>query len=658
MKGESSTQNRAENKSQHRSTLPKNPPLKFFKDITDNFSGEREIGRGAFGVVYKGVLENGEVIAVKKLERTSGIHARRFQNEAENLVELEHKNIVKLIGSCCQAETQVVQHNGKHVFIDVEEKLLCYEYLSNGSLDNYIYDESNGIDWPTRFKIIIGICNGLHFLHKERNEAIIHMNLKPSNILLGDDMVPKIADFGLSRLFGQEQTRVITKNVVGWIGYIAPEYYYRGEISEKSDIFSLGVLILEIVTGLKNDSSSQDISSRILIDNVHKNWLKTSQISSKYPSLEADGLLQAKRCIEIGLNCVDTNPKKRPAIGEIIVKLTDQGTDISDEAIIREQMEKRRLIVSTLTRNPKLDFLEKITNNFSREQEIGRGSFGVVYKGVLPNGEVVAVKKLLDSVAEINQDKQFQSEAGILIDLNHTNIVKLIGYCYETRKDVVEKDRKFFFIETSKKLLCYEYLPRGSLDRYIYGESSELNWDMRFKIIKGICQGLMFLHELKRPIIHLDLKPGNVLLDDNMMPKIADFGLSRLLGEDKTRTRTLTVVGSRGYIAPEYCYSGEISTKSDIFSLGVLIIEIVTGLKVDSSSQDISSQEFIGNVRKNWSKMPHIASNYRLLDANCLQQVKRCIDIALSCVEKNPKDRPSIGEIVDRLNCKKGQTII
>uniref|UniRef100_A0A0E0F3V6 Protein kinase domain-containing protein n=1 Tax=Oryza meridionalis TaxID=40149 RepID=A0A0E0F3V6_9ORYZ len=655
MKDESSTQRKTENKSQYPSTLPKDPTLVFLEDITENFSRKREIGRGAFGVVYKGVLDNGEVIAVKKLERTSGIHARRFQNEANNLLELEHKNVVKLIGSCCQAERQVVEHDGKYVFTDVVEKLLCYEYhLPNGSLDSYIYDESNEFDWPMRFKIIMGICNGIHFLHKERNEAIIHMNLKPSNILLGDNMVPKIADFGLSRLFGQEQTRLITQNVVGWIGYVAPEYYYRGEISEKSDIFSLGILILEIVTGLKNDSTSQEVSSRILIDNVRRNWLKSSQITSRYPSLEEDDLLQAKRCIEIGLNCVETDPKKRPTIGEIIVELTDKGTVIGDEATIHEEMDKRQKFVSTLTRKPKLQVLEDITNNFSHEREIGRGSFGVVYKGVLPNGELVAVKKLLDSVTAVNQDKQFQSEAGILIDLNHKNIVKLIGYCYEIRKEVVENNRKFFFVETPKKLLCYEYLPTGSLDKYIYGESNELKWDMRFKIIEGICQGLKFLHELKRPIIHLDLKPGNVLLDDNMMPKIADFGLSGLLGEEQTRTRILTVVGSIGYIAPEYRYSGEISTKSDIFSLGVLIIEIVTGLKVDSSSQDVTSKGFIENVRNNWAKMPQIASNYPLLEANCLQQVKRCIDIALACVDKNPKGRPSIGEIIDRLNWRKG----
>ncbi|KAL5204178.1 hypothetical protein ABZP36_009049 [Zizania latifolia] len=634
MKGESSRQDK-KSKSQDASTLPKDLTLDFLKGITDNFSSERKIGGGAFGVVYKGVLENGEMIAVKKLVRTSGIHDRRFQNEVKNLMELEHKNVVKLVGSCCQEERVVVEYNGRYVFTDVVEKLLCYEYLSKGSLDNYIYDESTGINWPMRFKIIMGICNGLHFLHKERNEPIVHMNLKPSNIMLDDNMVPKIADFGLSRLFGQEETRILTQNVVGWIGYIAPEYCYRGEISEKSDIFSLGVLILEIVTGLKNDSSNQEASSRTLIDNVQKNWLKTSQITSKYPSLGEEEVLQAKRCIEIGLNCVETDPKKRPTIGEVINKLTYKGTGIS-----------------TLTRNPGLQILEEITNNFSDEREIGRGSFGVVYKGVLANGEVVAVKKLQERVTAISQDKQFKNEAGNLIALNHRNVVKLIGYCYEKRLEVVEKNRKFYYLETPKQLLCYEYLPRGSLEKYIYGESNELNWDKRFKIIEGICQGLKFLHELERPIIHLDLKPSNVLLDDNMMPKIADFGQSRLLGEEQTRTLTETVVGSKGYMAPEYYNRGEISTKSDIFSLGVLIIEIVTGLKVDPTNQDITSKDFIENVRKNWSKMPQIASKYPLLEADCLQQVKMCIDVALACVNESPKGRPSIAAIVDKLNRK------
>jgi len=325
MKGDSSRQSSLKDNSQVSSAFPREPKLEFLKSITKDFSSEREVGHGAFGVVYKGILQSGQLVAVKKLVHTSGVHDRRFQNEADNLQTLEHKNIVKLLGSCYQVEKKLVERNGRHFLSDVPEKFLCYEYLSNGSLDKYIYDQSSELDWPMRFKIILGICNGLHFLHEERSEAIVHLNLKPSNIILGDDMVPKIADFGLSRLFGEEQTRILTQNVVGWIGYIAPEYHYRGEISVKSDIFSLGVLILEIVTGLKRDLNIQDISSKLLIDNVSKNWTKMSHIESKYPSLEEQHMLQVERCIELGLNCVETDPRKRPTVGSIICKLKAGG---------------------------------------------------------------------------------------------------------------------------------------------------------------------------------------------------------------------------------------------------------------------------------------------------------------------------------------------
>ncbi|CAN6371456.1 unnamed protein product [Urochloa humidicola] len=629
------------------SLFPREPKLEFLKQITEDFSSEREVGHGAFGVVYKGILQNGQVVAVKKLVPTSGVHDRRFQNEAANLQILEHRNIVKLLGSCNHAERKLVEKNGRHILSDVKEKFLCYEYLSNGSLHNYIYGELCGLDWNMRFKIILGICNGLHFLHEERSEAIVHLNLKPSNIMLGDNMVPKITDFGLSRLFDEEQTRILTQNVVGWIGYIAPEYHYRGEISVKSDIFSLGVLILEIVTGLKRELNSEDISSKLLIDYVSKNWTKRSHVQSKYPSLEEQDLVQVNRCIELGLNCVETDPKKRPNAGSIIGKLEG----FNHEANIHRTMENKLQLTIEFPREPKLQYVEQITGNFSNEFEIGRGSFGVVYKGALQSGEVVAVKRLL-AVSQTNQDKNFKNEVCSLIDINHRNIVKLIGYCYEIQRKLVESHGRYIFADTRERILCYEYLPRGSLDKYLYGAFHELNWNTSFKIIQGICQGLQFLHELQRPIIHMDLKPGNILLDDNLMPKIADFGLSRIFGEEQTRTLTSNVLGSRGYLAPEYYYRGEVSTKSDIFSLGILIIEIVTGLKVDSNTEDLSSKNLINSVRKSWTKMPQIASNYPTLEANYLQQVKRCIDIGLHCVSTNPTERPSVGEIIDRLDAK------
>ncbi|OEL32052.1 Cysteine-rich receptor-like protein kinase 8 [Dichanthelium oligosanthes] len=300
------------------STLPKELPLDFLKEITDGFSPERKLGKGAFGTVYKGILQNGEMIAVKKLADNSPVAPeKQFQNEVVNLMAVQHENIVKLVGYCHQAQKKVIEHNGRYILVDVVESLLCYEYAPNGNLDKCIFDTSSRPDWKTCFNIIKGICQGLHFLHKEMDKPIVHLDLQPANILLDDNMVPKISDFGLSRLFGEEQTRINTINVVGAKGYMAPEYLYRGEISTRSDIYSLGVLIMEITTGEKNFSSEKDMSAR---DFVRQTWTD-EHIASKYSSLDAGSLQEVKTCIDIGLKCVDIDQRKRTSIVEIVDKL-------------------------------------------------------------------------------------------------------------------------------------------------------------------------------------------------------------------------------------------------------------------------------------------------------------------------------------------------
>ncbi|XP_066339860.1 cysteine-rich receptor-like protein kinase 44 [Miscanthus floridulus] len=302
------------------STLPKDIPASFLKQITKDFSPELELGKGAFGTVYQGIAENGEMIAVKKLGENCPVADKTFSNEVCNLMAAQHENIVKLVGYCHESQKKVVQHNGRYIIVDIAEIFLCYEYLPKGSLDNYLFAESNRIDWDTRFRIVQGICNGLHFLHKEMDQPVVHMDLKPENILLGDNMVPKIADFGLSRLFGQEQTRMNTQNVVGSLGYMAPEYLYRGEISTQSDIYSLGLLIIQISTGEKNTPNAEDKCGRKFIEKVQKSWTD-GHISSKYTSFDPDRLQQIKMCVEIGLQCVEHERKMRPSIADIVEKL-------------------------------------------------------------------------------------------------------------------------------------------------------------------------------------------------------------------------------------------------------------------------------------------------------------------------------------------------
>ncbi|KAJ6925638.1 G-type lectin S-receptor-like serine/threonine-protein kinase RKS1 isoform X2 [Populus alba x Populus x berolinensis] len=203
---------------------------------TENFSNE--LGYGGFGSVYKGKLGNGQEIAVKRLSKTSGQGMKEFMNEVRLISKLQHRNLVKLFGCC----------------IHEEEKMLIYEYLPNKSLDFFIFDETKRVllDWRKRFEIVSGIARGVLYLHQDSRLKIIHRDLKASNILLDAAMNPKISDFGMARMFMEDQVQGKTTRVVGTYGYMSPEYAIHGQYSIKSDVFSYGVLILEIISGRKN----------------------------------------------------------------------------------------------------------------------------------------------------------------------------------------------------------------------------------------------------------------------------------------------------------------------------------------------------------------------------------------------------------------------
>ncbi|CAM0901642.1 unnamed protein product [Alopecurus aequalis] len=317
------------------SSRPQPLPLHHLKKITNNFSDERILGHGGFGVVYKGVLQNGEIIAVKKIMPSfTSVMQNQFQNEVYHLMMLKHPNIVQFIGYCFETQNTCLEYNGKHIFAESTERLLCLEYLSNGSLDKYLTDESSGLNWSTRYKIIEGTCYGLCHLHEQVDKPIIHLDLKPANILLDDGMVPKITDFGLSRLLDQQQT-MCTSSRVGTLGYMAPEFVNRGTITPKSDIFSLGVIIMEVVTGHRDYPDVTRESSDNYIELALKKWRDVLQRQSVHGSLETD-CEQIKRCIQIGLICVDPDRKKRPPITKVISML--QGSDIIECGIINEDV--------------------------------------------------------------------------------------------------------------------------------------------------------------------------------------------------------------------------------------------------------------------------------------------------------------------------------
>lgn len=381
-------------------------------------------------------------------------------------------------------------------------------------------------------------------------------------------MVPKIADFGLSRLVGTQNT-VMTLTPLGTLGYIPPEFINKQVISREFDIFSLGVIIKKMMTTVMDDSNIAFAGDQECIANVHNYWRKRLQRIPGHASLEAD-CKQVRTCIEIAVVCMDADPRRRPTMKYIVRKLNKKEPKENDtfssieqfqggEPIIPESNipgssstevgldakrgkteESKPGTVSTLPKELPLDFLKAITDDFSDARLLGVGAFGKIYKGILPGGVTIAVRKLGRDLPVL-PDKAFDNEVTNIMALQHENIVKLVGYCRVAQETVVEQKGRYVVADTADCLLCYEYLPKGSLLDHMFGSNS-MDWDTRFKIIKGICQGLLFLHRI--PIVHMDLKPGNILLDDNMVPKISDFFLSRLLGQEQTRLNTQNVVGS------------------------------------------------------------------------------------------------------------------
>jgi serine/threonine protein kinase len=207
-------------------------------------------------------------------------------------------------------------------------------------------------------------------------------------------------------------------------------------------------------------------------------------------------------------------------------------------------MASQQSLASTLPKDLPATFMKEITNDFSPDQELGRSIFGTVYKGVLPEGGgMIAVKRLTENVA-VPLGISFTTEVTNLMALQHDNIVELVHYCHEAQKKVVQNNGRYVIVDVTECCLCYKYLPKGSLDKYIY-DTTSIIWDTRFEIIKGICQGLHFLHRdlVSGPLVHMNLAPNSIWLDDNWVPKIADFGLSRLFGKEQTRMYTVNVKG-------------------------------------------------------------------------------------------------------------------
>jgi hypothetical protein len=287
---------------------PVNYKYSDLKAATKNFSDENKLGEGGFGDVYKGTLKNGNVVAVKKLVlgKSSKID-NDFESEVKLISNVHHRNLVRLLGCCSKNQ----------------ERILVYEYMANSSLDKFLFGDKQGsLNWRQRCDIILGTAKGLAYLHEEFHISIIHRDIKTSNILLDDNLHPKIADFGLARLLPGDRSHLST-GFAGTLGYTAPEYAIHGQLSEKADTYSYGIVVLEIISGQKSTELKGDDDGEYLLQKtwkLHERGMHLELVDKVLDPNDCDGE-EVKKMIEIALMCTQASAGMRPTMSEVVALL-------------------------------------------------------------------------------------------------------------------------------------------------------------------------------------------------------------------------------------------------------------------------------------------------------------------------------------------------
>ncbi|RZC05237.1 putative receptor-like serine/threonine-protein kinase isoform B [Glycine soja] len=279
--------------------------LKELENATEGFAEVNVIGEGGYGIVYKGILMDGSVVAVKNLLNNKGQAEKEFKVEVEAIGKVKHKNLVGLVGYCAEGA----------------QRMLVYEYVDNGTLEQWLHGDVGPVSplpWDIRMKIAVGTAKGLAYLHEGLEPKVVHRDVKSSNILLDKKWNAKVSDFGLAKLLGSEKSYVTTR-VMGTFGYVSPEYASTGMLNEGSDVYSFGILLMELITGRSPIDYSRPPGEMNLVD-----WFKVMVASRRGDEL-VDPLIDIqpyprslKRALLVCLRCIDLDVNKRPKMGQIV----------------------------------------------------------------------------------------------------------------------------------------------------------------------------------------------------------------------------------------------------------------------------------------------------------------------------------------------------
>ncbi|GMP55464.1 hypothetical protein CsSME_00020275 [Camellia sinensis var. sinensis] len=633
------------------------------QSMTNNFNEELVIGIGGFGKVYKGFIDNGATaVAIKRLKAESNQGAEEFWNEVKMLSKLRHTHLVSLIGQCS----------------DCKEMILVYEYMARGTLADHLYKTSRNqteistfhLTWERRLNVCIGAARGLDYLHSGTDQSFIHRDVKTTNILLDENCVAKISDFGLSKGSTSNSATHVSTKVKGTFGYFDPVYFYTQRLTKKSDVYAFGVVLLEVLCGRPpvNTRLEEEEISLILWAQRHIKKGKVDRIID--PSLIGQITPQSlKYFVEVACNCLHTGSKERPTMAEVVgtlgLALLSQrkgrsggiiGKVLRGIATVpkgmnrwwRERNENGpsndslwEPLPDSVTRQLRRFSLADIraaTNDFSEDRLIGEGQLCKVYKGYL-DGEtgIVAIKRFKESKSlQLWKEARVEIEVLSLID-SHPHIVSLIGFCYEK----------------PELIRVHDYMTNGSLEDHLFKiNRNPLLWKERLKICIAVARGLQHLHSsVKHRVIHCDVTPANILLDENWVAKVTNFAISKLIPNNfANESLTVSMIcGTIGYIAPEYLH-GKLTTKSDVYSFGMVLLELLCAKKLHTSGPNEGEYSLHCWFKSSCKRgtIDQIIDPY-LIGKIAPECFKEFVKIALSCILYRVIQRPSMNDVVTSL---------
>ncbi|GKC24114.1 kinase-like domain-containing protein [Tanacetum coccineum] len=650
------------------------------------------IGEGGFSSVYKGILDSDDdrFVAVKVLH-------------------LQNRGALK----------------------SNDFKALVYEFMPNGSVHDWLHSSAITSKLRQRITILKDVATPLDYPHIRCQTTIVHSDLKPSNILLDDDMVAHVGDFGLARLLGTDLNQNSSTGVKGTIGY-APLVWYRSEMTSSGDVYNFGILLLEVMTGKKptdgmfNEGLSLHKFAYMALPDHAVDVIDNDAIvlqSTETNAKKVEECLAAT--IKIGVSCSVDSPPQRMKI-EIVVNELQRILDVSLEfldlsfndfegevpivgvfantsafsvlgnnklcgGLVTLELPKCKEKGSKKTRFPFFIFvivivptllivlccvyllckkkrnsqpsqssgnerflkvsyneLLKATDGFTTENLIGEGGFSSVYKGILDSHDdrFVAIKVL--HLQSRGAHRSFLAECEAWRNIRHRNLLKIITSCSSVD-----------FQGNDFKALVYEYMPNGSVHDWLHSSAntSKLNLLQRINILRDVATALDYLHNrCQTTIVHGDLKPSNILLDDDMVAHVGDFGLARLLGTDLNQNSSTGVKGTIGYAPPEYGIGSEMTSSGDVYSFGILLLEVMTGKKPTDNmfNEGLSIHKFA------YMALPDYLVDVIDNDAIVLQsteananKVEECliatIKIGVSCSLDSPPQRMKIEIVVTEL---------